>query len=189
VRRVVLLRHCEATGPAPDAPLTTAGRAQAAALVDRLLPLGIDHVVSSPFARARESIAPFAQAAGLSVAIDSRLAERRVAAAPVADLAGEVRRAFADLDHRLPGGESAREAEARGCAVVGELLASAHRVPLAVTHGQLLALMLRAIDDRFGFADWRAMTSPDVVVVEVDARGRRRFDRLGTEHAGVPRRP
>ena len=178
MRRVVLVRHCEAVGPAPDAPLTADGRAQATALVARLVPLGIDHVVSSPFVRARESILPFAHATGLQVVTDARLVERRVAGAPVADLAGEVRHAFDDLDHRLPGGESAREAQARGCAVLYELLASADRGPLAVTHGQLLALVLRAIDGRFGFAAWLELDNPDVFVVEADSAGPRRYRRM-----------
>ena len=173
MRRVLLLRHCESTGPASDAPLTPVGHAQAAALVATLAPLGIDHIVSSPFARAVESIAPFARAAGLDVDVDGRLAERRVAAAPVADIGDEVRRAFDDVDHRLPGGESAREAQARGCAVVDELLASPHRAPVAVTHGQLLALLLPAVDGRFGFVEWRALASPDVFVIEDDGAGRR----------------
>ncbi len=177
MRRVVLVRHCESVGPAPDAPLTAAGRAQALALAERLAPLGIDHVVSSPFVRACESIAPFARASGLPITIDPRLAERRIAPAPVVDLADEVRRMFDDRDHRLPGGESAREARARGSAVLDELLASAHRAPVAVTHGQLLALVLRAIDGRLGFAEWQAMTSPDVFVVEADPAGRRSYRR------------
>jgi 2,3-bisphosphoglycerate-dependent phosphoglycerate mutase len=51
MKQVLLVRHCESTGPAPDAPLTVAGREQARRLVEWLRPFDVDHVVSSPFAR------------------------------------------------------------------------------------------------------------------------------------------
>jgi 2,3-bisphosphoglycerate-dependent phosphoglycerate mutase len=178
VRAVLLVRHCESTGPAPEAPLTIAGREQARRLAERLRPLDIDHVVSSPFARARQTIAPLALARVLPVHLDDRLVERRLAAAPVAQLPEEVRRSFDDLDHHLPGGESGRDAQTRGRAVLDELLTSAHRLPLAVTHGQLLAWILRSIDGSFGFEGWRALASPDVFRIDLGADGVRRFTRL-----------
>jgi 2,3-bisphosphoglycerate-dependent phosphoglycerate mutase len=186
VRRVVLVRHCESSGPEPDAPLTPAGAAQAVALAARLAALDVDHVVSSPLARARESIGPFARATGLAVTLDPRLVERRLAPAPVADFLAEVRRGFDDPEQRLPGGESARDACERGRAVLDELLASAHRLPLAATHGQLLGLVLRSIDGRFGFAEWRALANPDVFVVERDGAGTLRFARLDPVAPGMP---
>jgi broad specificity phosphatase PhoE len=60
----------------------------------------------------------------------TRLAERRVAVAPVADLVEEVRRGFDDPDRRLAGGESARDATVRGRTALDAVLASSHRLPL-----------------------------------------------------------
>ena len=37
-----------------------------------------------------------------------------------------------------------------------------HQPPSIVTHGNLLALLLRHFDGRVGFAAWEALTNPDV---------------------------
>ena len=178
MRSALLVRHCESTGPEPHAPLTPAGHEQARRLVERLRPLGVDHVASSPLTRARQSSEPFARELGLTTSVDDRLAERRLASVAVPDLADEVRRSFEDPDRRLPGGESGREAKARGCTAIDGLLRSAHRLPLAVTHGQLLAWILRSIDGAFGFAEWRTLSNPDVYRIDVAPDGNRRFTRL-----------
>jgi broad specificity phosphatase PhoE len=72
--RIALVRHCESAGQAPEAPLTETGHAQALDLVGRLSSLAIDHIVCSPYARARATIQPFAMRAGLPVHLDDRLA-------------------------------------------------------------------------------------------------------------------
>src|SRR5215510_10954670 len=79
----LLVRHCESSGPELDAPLTGRGRIQATRLARFLAGYAIDALVASPFLRARQSIAPFADAGGLAVALDARLSERRVAPGPV----------------------------------------------------------------------------------------------------------
>jgi 2,3-bisphosphoglycerate-dependent phosphoglycerate mutase len=161
---VYLVRHCQAAGQEPDAPLTPAGEAQAAALADFLAPLPIDRILSSPFRRARDSIAPFAARRALPVETDDRLVERFLSAMPLAGWREHLRKSFDDLDYCLPGGESSRTALTRAIAVLADL----HRHPatgtVLVTHGNLLALLLRHGDERLGFAAWEALTNPDVYV-------------------------
>jgi 2,3-bisphosphoglycerate-dependent phosphoglycerate mutase len=180
--RLLLVRHCEACCPQPDCTLTDRGRAQAERLAAFLAAYPVDALVSSPFRRARDTIAPFASARRLPVAIDSRLAERRMSADPDADWRATLRRSFADPDHRLPGAESARETVARGRAAVAALLADAHRLPAAVTHGQLIGLLLHAVDGHFGFAEWEALSTPDVYLLEATAGGLR-YERVWREAA------
>ena len=168
-RRVLLVRHCESTAQHPDAPLTSAGLAQADQLAARLAALAPDHVVSSPYLRARQSIAPLAQALGLPVAVDERLRERRLGEAPLDDWRAAVRASFEDLDRVLPGGESSRAAQQRGRAALDDILAGGHRLPVLATHGNLLALLLTAIDGRFGYAGWESLRNPDVMLLSVEA--------------------
>jgi phosphohistidine phosphatase SixA len=47
-----LVRHCQATGQEPDAPLTQLGQQQALVLADWLGEAQIERIVSSPFVRA-----------------------------------------------------------------------------------------------------------------------------------------
>jgi 2,3-bisphosphoglycerate-dependent phosphoglycerate mutase len=166
-RRLLLVRHCESSGPAPDAPLTGRGHEQARTLATQLAPLAPDHIVSSPFERARQSVAPLAAALELAVAIEPRLAERRLGVDPFGDWRQGLRASFADLDRSYPDGESARTAQQRGRAAVEEVLRGAHRLPVLATHGNLLSLLLASIDGRFGYGDWEQLANPDVFVLTI----------------------
>ena len=179
-QHLLLVRHCEASCPQPECALTARGRDQAERLAGFLAAYPIDALVVSPFRRARDTIAPFAGATGLAVAVDARLAERRMSAEPDGAWRDTLRRSFEDPDHHLPGAESARETLARGRAAVDDLLAGAHRLPAAVSHGQLMSLVLHAFDSRFGFAGWESLSTPDVYLLERDGAGVR-FERVWRE--------
>ena len=148
---VLVLRHCESAGWAPDAPLTRRGYEQAASLVDVLRDMSVDYIASSPFRRAYESVAPFAQSRGLEVDTDARLAERRRSDTPLENWREWVRRSFSDLDFRAPGGESGREVALRGSMALSERLESGHTLPLLSTHGQLMAFVANSLDTEFGY--------------------------------------
>ena len=125
-------------------------------------------IASSPFARARQSIAPLAERLGLRIQVDARLAERALSAEPLPAWRDALQRSFEDLDLAWPGGESSRAAMARGRAAIDALLARVERVAVAVTHGNLMALILRSFDERHGLDTWARLSNPDVYVVTVD---------------------
>jgi 2,3-bisphosphoglycerate-dependent phosphoglycerate mutase len=177
VFRFLLIRHCQSSGQAPEAPLTDEGRAQALRLSAFLAEHPVDIVVSSPYLRARETIAPFAARASLRVQIDERLAERRISPEPILHWREIVRDSFEDLELRAPGGESARETLARGWAALEALRAHEGRLPAVVTHGNLMGLVLHSIDSTFGFSGWLGLSNPDVYRVE-QRDGRYRFQRV-----------
>ena len=162
-----LVRHCEAAGQAPDAPLTPEGTIQAHLLADRLAPLAIDRVVSSPFRRAQDSIVPLAMRCGLVVETDDRLIERVLSPEPLLDWQSHLRRTFDDDDYYLAGGESSRTATARAVAMLDDARRHPAHVTVIVTHGNLLALLLRHFDGRVGFATWASLTNPDIYRVTI----------------------
>jgi 2,3-bisphosphoglycerate-dependent phosphoglycerate mutase len=159
---VLLIRHCRAAGQHPDDPLTPDGTRAALALADLLRTLRVDGLFSSPFARARATLEPFARQSGLAVAVDPRLAERVLAVPPSDGWLDQVRASFADPDYRAPGGETLREAQGRGLAAVAEIAGRGHRLPAIATHGNLLAGILRSADRSFGFADWQGLRNPEL---------------------------
>jgi 2,3-bisphosphoglycerate-dependent phosphoglycerate mutase len=179
--RVLLIRHCESHGPAPEAPLTDAGHAAARALADFLAAHPVERVVSSPYRRARQTIEPFAARAGLEVELDARWRERQLSPEALPSFRDEVRRTFGDLDHRVPGGESGREALARGREACDALLAAPESLVAVASHGQLISLLLHSIDGRFGYDGWQSLANPDVLLVSADGAGALGFTRIWKE--------
>jgi len=176
--RALLVRHCESSGQSPEAPLTTRGSVQAEALSEFLAPHEIGRIVSSPYLRARQTIEPFARSARLRIGIDDRLAERRLSPQPIADWRDVVRRSFDEPGFSVPGGESGAETRTRGFAAIRAALDSDGPLPVIVSHGQLLSLVLHAVDPGFGYAGWEALTNPDVYLLEAGANGALFFRRI-----------
>ncbi len=176
-QQLILVRHAAATGQDPAAALTAQGQRQALALAEFLLPRQIERVISSPFARAIDSITPFCRSAGLRLETDERLVERVLTSQQLPDWREHLRRSFDDPDYRLDDGESCCAAQARGTSVTREALASGQRCVL-VTHGNLLALILRSIDSTVGFDLWSGLSNPDAFVIEADHEGPKRASRI-----------
>ena len=176
--KLLLIRHCEATAQYPDAPLTAAGTKAAETLGAGLRDLSPDAVYSSPYERARATVRPFAVLAGLPVRLDDRLRERVLSEHELEDWLDHVRRSFAEPNYRAPGGEGLDEAQSRAAAALADIAAADHRLPVVVSHGNLIAAVLRSMDAAFGFAQWRSLRNPDLFEVELEAGQPVRFVRL-----------
>jgi len=74
--RLILVRHAEAAPGSPDEAraLTPEGREAARRVAQSLGPEHVDAVLTSPLVRACETAAPIAEAAGVEVEADERLA-------------------------------------------------------------------------------------------------------------------
>ena len=172
MKTIHLIRHCRSVGQEPKARLTPAGVEQARKLAAFLAGRGIDHVVSSPFARAVSSITPFAKDEGLGLTLDARLEERILSAEYHPDWQAMLERSFADHDLAFARGESARAAAKWGLAVFDEILAGPDSNAAVVTHGNLMALLLGNFDGGFGFEQWKALSNPDVYLLTFAASGK-----------------
>lgn len=162
MKTLYVVRHCEAEGQEADAPLTPEGVAQSDRLAVSLATADIERIISSPYLRATQSIAPLARRLNLPVEIDLRLVERVLCSGSRPDWQERLSASFSDLDLSLEGGESSREAMQRAVAVVTEIQRHSAQRTLLVTHGNLMALLLKHFDDSIGFAEWRALSNPDV---------------------------
>ena len=159
---IYLVRHCQATGQAADAPLTSAGIEQAEALAEFLSGAKIGRIVSSPFARALRSIKPLSIQLNIEIESDQRLIEAALSTIDYSDWLDKLRRTFSDFELSFEGGESSRAATTRALAVVNDALLSETNAIAVVTHGRLLTLILKHFDSKFGFAEWQKLTTPDV---------------------------
>lgn len=168
MQTIYLVRHCQATGQAIDAPLTDEGVRQAEELKNFLIDLNIERIISSPFLRAQESIRPLAEARNLHIELNDRLSERILASGNLPNWYELLKQSFEDKDRALPGGESSNEALQRGKAVLDELIEKQANNVVLVSHGNLLALLLHSIDNSYGFEEWVNLTNPDVYKIEIN---------------------
>lgn len=162
---IYIVRHCSAEGQAPRAELTAEGILQASQLVKFFEDIEVNRIITSPFSRARQTGWPIAERKKLHVEVDSRLGERVLSSSEFTDWMIKLEDTFLDFHLKYEGGESSSEAMSRVCDVVEELGDGSQTV--LVTHGNLMALLLRYYDERFGFEQWRALTNPDVYVVRI----------------------
>ena len=162
---IYIVRHCSAEGQAPRAELTAEGILQAGQLVEFFEDIEVDRIITSPFSRARQTGWPIAERKKLHVDVDSRLRERVLSSNDFEDWLIKLEDTFFDLHLKYEGGESSSEAMSRVCDVVDELGDGSRTV--LVTHGNLMALLLRCYDERFDFEQWRALTNPDVYVIRI----------------------
>ena len=158
MKTIYLVRHCASTGQSPDAELSNLGFQQANDLILLFDNIEVGNIISSPFLRAQDSIKPTAQEKKLKIQLDERLAERTLSTSDLPNWLELLEQTFMDIDLKLTGGESSREATARAIEVVNE----APNNSVLVTHGNLISLILKYYDDTFGFHQWKSLSNPDV---------------------------
>lgn len=168
MKTIFLIRHCQAEGQQPEAPLTLQGTIQAAALNSFFTELTAGQIISSPFKRAIDSVQPLADRMNLSIKTDARLSERVLSTDHLPDWQKKLRMTFEDESLTFKGGESSREAAGRILEVIHELPEDENTI--IVTHGNLLSLLLKHYNPDFGYDDWSRLSNPDVYALEGTGR-------------------
>jgi 2,3-bisphosphoglycerate-dependent phosphoglycerate mutase len=177
-----LVRHAHADWtPDKQRPLSARGRQDAGRVADILQPYPTDAIYTSPYRRARETIAPLAARLDLPVRVAPGLRERRLGRISQ-DFFGAVETTWRDPASTFPGGESNAAAQKRGLALVQRLRRQhpAEHVVLS-THGNLLALILQGFDSAISFEFWQSLSVPDVYTLHLDPAGVPVIDRLWPE--------
>lgn len=148
--RLLLIRHGQTASnvtrlldtAAPGAPLDEVGLEQARALADALADEPIEAVYASDLTRSQQTAAPLAARHGVEVVVRGGI--REIQAGEDEMSADWVRYLTtimswqADLDARMPGGESGREVLERFDAVLDEAHAAGHRTVAIVSHGAMI---------------------------------------------------
>jgi len=180
VKVLYLVRHAQ-SHPSDDVhhsewPLSEVGLDQASRLGRLLADLDIAEIFSSPYRRCLQTIEPFAAEAELPIAVHDGLRERLVAHGWRDDFPEVWARSWADFSYALPGCESSADAQERICATVLDICERSTAATLAISsHGNVLSLLLNAIDARFDVDRATAMRNPDVYRARY-AGGRLRWD-------------
>ncbi|MFD1778506.1 histidine phosphatase family protein [Fredinandcohnia salidurans] len=165
MKNIFMIRHCEAEGQEPEAPLTDKGIKQAIDLAAFFEKRKVDRIISSPFKRAIQTIQPLASKREIVIEMNHQLSERVLSTRNMPDWYDKLRETYMNYDLKYEGGESSREAVNRIIEVVDEVLKSDAENTIIVTHGGLLSLLLNHFDKNFGFEQWATLSNPDVYLL------------------------
>jgi len=181
MQRIILVRHAHADWvPGNEArPLSAQGMADAEALVPVLVATAPDVIFSSPFARARQTVEPVAQALNLPIQEAAGLKERTLAEGAVEDFEAAMRASWEDFELVFPGGESSAASQETIFDTVMDLAAQHRDQTLMLAgHGNAFGLLMNRFDRSFGYEFWQSLTWPDVLELTLMSGGLARLERL-----------
>ncbi|KJB84929.1 hypothetical protein AZ66_27830 [Paenibacillus sp. E194] len=165
------VRHCESPyvdGEERSRGITAAGEQDAMKLAKLMQLIPIDVFVSSPYARAIQTIQPLADFLNRPIHIYEDLRERQIGAFEGLSFQEAKRKVYADFHFSFPDGESSRNAQRRAVAVLQGLISEyAGQHIVFGTHGDIMTLMLNYFDPAYGFEFWISMTMPDIYKLEL----------------------
>ena len=177
---IYLVRHAHAEWRDDDTrSLSPAGSEAARALGERLAAFPVTAIYSSPHRRAIETIAPLADRLGLRPHLIDDLRERELPPVGPDEFERVVEESWRSPEVAVRGGESNRGAQARGVAVIRNLLAQHEGEHIVVaTHGTLLTLMLNGFDGTYDHAFWKQLAFPDAYCLTFESSSLKNVQRL-----------
>ena len=174
--RLLLVRHAVSVPPTPDGPdeyqrpLSDAGLRQAEALADVLLRESPTRVLSSPYLRSVQTVAPTAAALGL--AVENREVLREWGSGIGATLEWEMhyRQCWERPDWSVPGGETHRALEERAVHALRQVATEGPSDAATVvgSHGTWIARALHGLGCDVDADFWLDMPMPAVFEVVLD---------------------
>ena len=136
-------------------------------LVDK----GVDAVLSSPYRRAADTVAPLAERLGLALETMEDFRERKVGGW-IEDFESYSQRQWADFDYRLSGGESLMETQIRSLRALDMVLERFPEKTVAIgSHGTALSTVLHHFRPGFGFAEFEQIRPVMPWIVRLDFEG------------------
>ncbi len=170
---VFLIRHAHSEWTADEArSLSKQGTLAAQQLAVRLAGEPIVAIYSSPSRRAVDTVAPLAEQLHLDIFMVENLREREVPAMRMSEFETVIREAWLDPDSSPGGGgESNTDAQERGMAVMQRIIERHPQQHVVIsTHGNLMVLIMNALDKSFDYDFWRALSFPDIYRLTFDGK-------------------
>ncbi|TDF93797.1 histidine phosphatase family protein [Paenibacillus piri] len=174
-----MVRHAEAPFSLErerERGLSDRGKKAAALVTELLADCGIAAVVSSPYARAVETVKGLADRMGIPIELEEDLRERQLAGIDYIvedrDFIPAVEKLFAEPDFSFPGGESNAASQRRSVAALRRVMERHKGKSIAVgTHGNIMTVMMQYFNSSIGLAFWKQTSKPDIYKMEFDDTG------------------
>lgn len=115
----------------------------------------IDVALSSPFKRAIDTVADFAEKNSLPIETIEDFRERKVDSCWIEDFTAFSQNQWSDFDYKLSDGECLREVQDRNIAALNELLEKYSGKNIVIgSHGTALSTIINYFDSSFGYEDF-----------------------------------
>lgn len=137
-----------------------------------LLGKGVEVILSSPYKRAVDTVADFAQSQSMDITTIYDFRERKVESAWIDDFAGFCKRQWSDFDYKLSDGESLNEVQKRNVSALNTVLDDYKDKVIAVgSHGTALSSIIHYYDKSFGYEDFKRIKNimPWIVKITFDS--------------------
>ena len=157
---VYFVRHAQSNNYIHDdrtRPLTEKGWRDRALVTEFLRDKNIDAVLSSPYKRAVDTVAEFAEQNGLTIETFEGFRERRCDSDWIddADFLPFIERQWGDFSYKLSDGECLGEVQERNIAALSEVLARYRDKRIVIgTHGAALSSIINYFDRSCGYKDF-----------------------------------
>lgn len=115
----------------------------------------IDVVLSSPFKRAVDTVADFAEKNNIPIKTIDDFRERKVDSCWIEDFAGFSKRQWTDFSYKLSDGECLKEVQDRNIAALNAVLEKYNGKNIVIgSHGTALSTIINYYDNSFGYEDF-----------------------------------
>ncbi|GGH27108.1 histidine phosphatase family protein [Paenibacillus segetis] len=173
---IYMVRHAESPyteGNERTRGLTPAGKNNIEKVTELLQDEGINHIVSSPYARAVLTVEALAQKLNIELQSIEDLRERHFAGEDyiIRDdkFMQAIQDSFHDPNYTLPGGETNADCQNRSVAALRTILEENKGKKIAIgTHGNVMTLMMQYFDAKYGFEFLIQTTKPDIYKMEFE---------------------
>jgi 2,3-bisphosphoglycerate-dependent phosphoglycerate mutase len=147
--------------------LSEEGKQAAYKVAEMLMDENINVITSSTYTRAIETVKPLADQLNKPIIEFEELRERPIKGLNYKlteqELLAGIEQSFEDIDFCLEGGETTREAQNRAIPILEKLLTEYAGQKIAIgTHGNIMTIILKYYDNRYGYTFWKQTSQPDI---------------------------
>lgn len=168
--KVYFVRHAEPNYNNRDdmsRELSAKGMADRELVTQFLSDKNIEVVLSSPYKRAVDTVAHFADSKGLNIEIVDDFRERKVDNIWIKDFAFFSKVQWADFGYKLSDGESLNEVQKRNISALNGILEKYKSKNIAIgSHGTALSTIINYYDKSFGYEDFEKIRTVMPWIVE-----------------------
>ena len=189
ITNLYFVRHAHSTYT-PDElnrPLSERGMEDAKLNSNLLRMLQIDHVISSPYTRAIQTVEGVAESIVKEIELIDGFRERTLSEHPVEDFDVAISKVWADFDYSLEGGESNNLAQKRGVEATLQILDKYEGQNVVIgTHGNIMVLIMHYFDPQYDVHFWEQLAMPDIYKLTFNRKSLVQVRRINAQEVSLP---